>query len=1091
MSKRSLIGSYTAPSQFLEPEEVEDKSTNVALKNDYRDQKYNRSINVDQIMSYKERLADVVRAREKKENEGKLLEEKENGPMLKRRKEDTEYLEKSQKQVKFVTELGDTDTAKTSKDSEKLSDTEKSSKDSGNSSRESKGSKVDESKVTKTTDTVDTLQSIQTQICPMYNGVELTDHVLDSILPKGYIAVPIPKEMVSKDNSGEGFYVVPLTVSSAKKVNDTLPEFEGITMKREDIKYFSSLVNVSLEDILDPEDRKKHRAMELVFKIKNGTPVIRKKAMRNINSNAKDLGANVLFAVILPLMLEPSLDLADRYIVTKLLGRLVYLLKETIRPYTHQVITALSPSLIDEDITLRLETKDVIANISRTAGFANMVASLRPDLDHADEYVRNLTSRVFAIVASAIGMLKVLPFVKAVIRSKKSWQARHTGIRIVHHICILLGGGNGALILPYLSQLLDILQPGLSDELVQVRVVTANTMALLGESVRPYGAEAFEKSLEPIWNGLKNHRGRSLAAFLRCMGSIIPLMAYNPEYIEYSNYYTRELMHVMVREFSSPDDDMKKSILRVLGTMPLTKALFPNYKRQILTPFFQNFWTRRVALDSSQVSRLVVETSSQVAKCLDIPAFFEQLTPFAKDPNEGLRKMACDAINKILILCPESIMEFDEEADTRLVDAVLFAFQEQKQPHPVYLLAFGTVCKVLGIRLQPHITLILSTMLYRIKSSGAEVRQQAADLIAAIADTIQLCSRGDNSMMKKLILFLYELLGEVYPEVLGSIIGAMYGCLNALDRDVFLSLENPSVNILLPTLTPILKNRQEKVQEQCVKLVGLIAKRNAETINAKEWMRVCFDLLDMLKSQRKRIRVAANATFGDIARTIGPQDVLLMLLNNLQMQERQLRVCTAVAIGIVADTCAPFTVLPALMNEYRYPDKNVQNGVLKAMSFLFEYLDGSTSKDYLFAITPLLEDALTDRDQVHRQIAATVVRNLALNCYGLAHDDYHDVFIHFLNLVLPNIFETSPHVIIRILECLDSLRMVIGPGVFMNYVWSGLFQAARKVRTPYWKVYNSAYVQGCDALIPYYPKLDSVPGGSNGCYRVEELDVWL
>ncbi|VDK40046.1 unnamed protein product [Anisakis simplex] len=60
------------------------------------------------------------------------------------------------------------------------------------------------------------------------------------------------------------------------------------------------------------------------------------------------------------------------------------------------------------------------------------------------------------------------------------------------------------------------------------------------------------------------------------------------------------------------------------------------------------------------------------------------------------------------------------------------------------------------------------------------------------------------------------------------------------------------------------------------------------------------------------------------------------LLNNLKVQERQLRVCTTVAIAIVSETCAPFTVLPAIMNEYRVPEINVQNGVLKALSFMFE-----------------------------------------------------------------------------------------------------------------------------------------------------------
>ena len=88
--------------------------------------------------------------------------------------------------------------------------------------------------------------------------------------------------------------------------------------------------------------------------------------------------------------------------------------------------------------------------------------------------------------------------------------------------------------------------------------------------------------------------------------------------------------------------------------------------------------------------------------------------------------------------------------------------------------------------------------------------------------------------------------------------------------------------------------------------------------------------------------------------------MLATLLNNLKVQERQMRVCTTVAIAIVAETCSPFTVLPALMNEYRVPELNVQNGVLKSLSFLFEYI-GEMGKDYIYAVTPLLEDALMDR----------------------------------------------------------------------------------------------------------------------------------
>ena len=87
-----------------------------------------------------------------------------------------------------------------------------------------------------------------------------------------------------------------------------------------------------------------------------------------------------------------------------------------------------------------------------------------------------------------------------------------------------------------------------------------------------------------------------------------------------------------------------------------------------------------------------------------------------------------------------------------------------------------------------------------------------------------------------------------------------------------------------------------------IDLVGRIADRGAEFVAAREWMRICFELLEMLKAHKKAIRRAAVNTFGYIAKAIGPQDVLHTLLNNLKVQERQNRVCTTVAIGIVAET---------------------------------------------------------------------------------------------------------------------------------------------------------------------------------------------
>lgn len=88
-------------------------------------------------------------------------------------------------------------------------------------------------------------------------------------------------------------------------------------------------------------------------------------------------------------------------------------------------------------------------------------------------------------------------------------------------------------------------------------------------------------------------------------------------------------------------------------------------------------------------------------------------------------------------------------------------------------------------------------------------------------------------------------------------------------------------------------------------------------------MRICIDLIELLSANKKAIRRNATTTFGYIARTIGPQDVLVTLLGNLRLPDRSTRVCTTIAIAIISEICGPFTTIPILMNEYRMPETNV------------------------------------------------------------------------------------------------------------------------------------------------------------------------
>ena len=71
--------------------------------------------------------------------------------------------------------------------------------------------------------------------------------------------------------------------------------------------FFSFQVDVD-ESTLSPEELKERKIMKLLLKIKNGTPPMRKAALRQITDKAREFGAGPLFNQILPLLMSPTLE---------------------------------------------------------------------------------------------------------------------------------------------------------------------------------------------------------------------------------------------------------------------------------------------------------------------------------------------------------------------------------------------------------------------------------------------------------------------------------------------------------------------------------------------------------------------------------------------------------------------------------------------------------------------------------------------------------------------------------------------------------------------------------------------------------------
>ncbi|PNX74166.1 splicing factor 3B subunit 1-like protein, partial [Trifolium pratense] len=128
---------------------------------------------------------------------------------------------------------------------------------------------------------------------------------------------------------------------------------------------------------------------------------------------------------------------------------------------------------------------------------------------------------------------------------------------------------------------------------------------------------------------------------------------------------------------------------------------------------------------------------------------------------------------------------------------------------------------------------------------------------------------------------------------------------------------------------------------------------------------------------------------------------------------------------------------------------------------------GDMRKARIAAVSPLLEHALKDRNEVHRYLAVCVVKHMTLQAVGLGVED---VLIRLLNHFWPNILENHSHLFMKVLmEAIEAMTIALGPHVIFNYCLQGLMHPARRVRNVYWLIYHSLHDGHQDALVPLYP----------------------
>jgi len=149
----------------------------------------------------------------------------------------------------------------------------------------------------------------------------------------GYIPIRTPARKLTATptpiaGTPQGFFIQ--TEDKSAKYVDNQPKGNLPFMKPEDAQYFDKLLVDVDEETLSPEEQKERKIMKLLLKIKNGTPPMRKAALRQITDKAREFGAGLL--------MSPTLEDQERHLLVKVIDRILYKLDDLVRPYVHKVI---------------------------------------------------------------------------------------------------------------------------------------------------------------------------------------------------------------------------------------------------------------------------------------------------------------------------------------------------------------------------------------------------------------------------------------------------------------------------------------------------------------------------------------------------------------------------------------------------------------------------------------------------------------------------------------------------------------------------------------------------------------------------------
>lgn len=277
-------------------------------------------------------------------------------------------------------------------------------------------------------------------------------------------------------------------------------------------------------------------------------------------------------------------------------------------------------------------------------------------------------------------------------------------------------------------------------------------LAALAEAAAPYGIEAFQPVLEPLWTAAKQQHGKLLAESLKAIGCLLALM--EPEH---ASYYAVNVMPTLLRQLAAPElrVEMLQIVLSGLRQSLATNAVGPEYVRLLIMPdFFARAWERKMVLDT-RGARQLVDTALEIAGKVGGAEVIARLVEGLKDEAEAQRSLVLQTVAKVVSVMGTA--DLDSHAVDRLMDGTLYAYIAQEEhdtrERKRVLSGVAAVVNALLERAKPYLPQICGTLKWRLHNKSTGVRMQAADLTASIVGTLNRCDEPARLQHMAVVLF--------------------------------------------------------------------------------------------------------------------------------------------------------------------------------------------------------------------------------------------------------------------------------------------------------------------------------------------------